>query len=271
VLGNTIATQTVYPTIATFNADPFVGRVTTVNTQEPDSALANVQLNFTYQDIQHYNASVAATFTLTNDTTVTKMMKVGILQMHTKPTGSAQPISHSPVTANWVTANHDWEVKFPVTKFSTFYMGDTARVTNFSCADSSKDSIVANDYYVWHYDSLTTTGIYMDTLINATGCDSVLTLKLTINNTTGIQAAQSLNAAVRVYPNPCTGVANIENMNTTADMQTIRVLNMLGQEVYSVKSPDKKCVIDVSSLNKGIYFIQVETKTETATRRILVE
>jgi hypothetical protein len=268
VLGNTIATQTVYPTIATFNADTFVGRVTEVSTQEPDSALANVQLNFTYQDIQHYNASVAATYTLSNDTTVTKMMKIGILQMHTKKTGSKQPISHSPLTANWVMVHHQWEVKFAVTKFSTFYMGDTARVSDFQCANSHLDSVVTTgSYYLWHYDTLYSSGVYADTLVNVTGCDSICNLKLTLTNTSGVSELANSNG-VYIFPNPSSGKFNLNIKNNAVVTQNIRVINMLGAEVYN-NMANGNTIIDLSNEEGGVYYVIITSQNNTIIRRII--
>ena len=266
VLGNTIATQTVYPTIATFNADTFVGRVTVVNTQEPDSALANVTLNFTYQDIQHYNASVAATYTLSNDTTVTKMMKVGILQMHTKNTGSMYPITHFD-TAHWVTHDHQWEVKFAVTKFSTFYLGDSSKVTSFNCATASSQSLTVNgNYYIWNFDTLFSSGVYADTSVNKTGCDSIATLNLTLN-TTGISEYANSNG-VYIYPNPSSGKFTLNIQNSAVVPQNIRVINMLGAEVYNTTA-NGSAVIDLSNEESGVYYVIITSQNNTIVRRVV--
>ncbi|MBI3521048.1 MAG: T9SS type A sorting domain-containing protein [Bacteroidetes bacterium] len=272
VLGNTIATQTVYPTIATFNADKFVGRVTEVRTQSPDSALANVQLNFTYQDIQKYNASVAPTFTLTNDTSVNKTMKVGVLQLHTTKIGSKQPINHSPLTANWSTIHHQWEVKFPVTKFSTFYMADTSHVTNYSCANQSADTIVTtNTAYYWHNDSLFVDGDYADTLVNVFGCDSVCKLSITFAPlTTGINTPL-LSANTTVYPNPSTGVLNIIIDNPNIEINNMRIINIMGQEVYSSNNNNRNQQLDLSRLPKGYYTLTITSKHECVSKKILLE
>jgi hypothetical protein len=268
VLGNTIATQTVYPTIATFNADTFVGRVTTVSTQEPDSALANVQLNFTYQDIQHYNASVAPSYTLSNDTTVTKTMSVGILQMHTKKTGSTQPISHSPLTANWITAHHQWEVKFAVTKFSTFYMGDAGKVSSFECATTSSQTVTAiGSYYLWNGDTLWTSGIYADTLINSKQCDSIATIDLTLNTTTGVSELAN-SSGVYIYPNPSSGKFNLTIQNSAVVPQNIRVINMLGAEVYN-STVNGNTVIDLSGEESGVYYVIITSQNNTIVRRVV--
>jgi streptogramin lyase len=266
VLGNTIATQTVYPTIATFSADTFVGRVTVVNTQEPDSALANITLNFTYQDIQHYNASVAPSYTLSNDTTVTKMMKVGILQMHTKNTGSKYPITHFD-TAHWVAHDHQWEVKFAVTKFSTFYLGDSSKVTSFNCATASSQSLtVTGNYYVWNNDTLFSSGVYADTSVNKTGCDSIATLNL-ILNTTGISEYANSNR-VYIYPNPSSGKFTLNIQNSAIVPQNIRVINMLGAEVYNT-SVTGNAVIDLSSEESGVYYVIITSQNNTIVRRVV--
>ena len=60
---------------------------------------------------------------------------------------------------------------------------------NNSTASSS--SVTACDSYIWVQNNMTynTSGVYVDTIPNATGCDSIITLNLAINNST----AASLN------------------------------------------------------------------------------
>lgn len=59
--------------------------------------------------------------------------------------------------------------------------GDT--LNNSSCCIISYDTINQTVFnsYVFNGQTLTTSGIYTDTLLNATGCDSIITLNLTVN------------------------------------------------------------------------------------------
>ena len=63
-----------------------------------------------------------------------------------------------------------------------------ANINDNSCNYNSVsyDTITANNSYNWLIYYLTNSGDYTDTLINASGCDSILNLNLTIINTTAI-------------------------------------------------------------------------------------
>jgi hypothetical protein len=56
----------------------------------------------------------------------------------------------------------------------------------FACcvATTSNQSQTACNTYLFNNQTITQSGIYYDTLINTTGCDSIITLNLTINNPT---------------------------------------------------------------------------------------
>jgi hypothetical protein len=179
-LGEVQVKQTVYPTVATFSTSSFVGRKTEINTQ--DSAIARLKLYFTYQDIDNYNKFTTGA-KLSNDT-IGGTMLIGVLQLHTDSTGHIEQIKHNPIAAKWIHRDKNWEVNFQVDKFSTFYAAESGSLDSFSCANTGKDSVVSNkSYYIWHGDSLKASGTYYNTFVNRTGCDSVVTLKLTITCT----------------------------------------------------------------------------------------
>ena len=58
---------------------------------------------------------------------------------------------------------------------------------------------------------------------------------------------------IKIYPNPTTGLLHITDVT---DMQSISILNLLGQNVKTLKAAN---TIDVSDLNKGIYFLSTDT------------
>jgi hypothetical protein len=91
---------------------------------------------------------------------------------------------------------------------------------NNSTASSS--SVTSCDSYTWNQNNMTytTTGAYTDTITNALGCDSVLTLNLTINNST----ASSLSVT------SCDSYTwNQNNMTyTTSGAYTDTITNALG-------------------------------------------
>lgn len=266
-IGMIEVTQTV-SNLATFSSGKFVGRVTEVNTQNPN-ANARLKLFFTYQDIQNFNAANGSTSNdLSNDTTG-GTMAVAVLQLHHDSTGRFEQIQHNPITATWVSAEKNWKVEFPITKFSTFYTGEATEMSTFTCADSTQSTVNAgNTYYVWHGDSLFTSGEYYTTLANINGCDSVLKLNLNVL-TTGMSEA-ALSAGINVYPNPNNGVFNVRFTNTIIEPTHLRIVNVLGTEVYHTTLTGN-AQIDLTKQTSGVYFVTIETKEKPLLFRIIKE
>lgn len=77
---------------------------------------------------------------------------------------------------------------------------------------------------------------------------------LFLNQTTGISETEIGNL-ITLFPNPTTGLLNIPN--TTNQTYTYVVSNMLGQSVQSGKTQNQ---IDVSQLQKGVFFIQLKNE-----------
>jgi surface protein len=69
--------------------------------------------------------------------------------------------------------------------------GDIAN--GFTCClpTTSNQSQTACNSYTFNNQTITQSGIYYDTLLNSTGCDSIITLNLTINNSTSNTLTQS--------------------------------------------------------------------------------
>ena len=207
---------------------------------------------------------------MSNDTTGGSM-QVGVLQLHTDSTGHIKQIKHNPITAKWISTEKNWRVDFPVQKFSTFYVAQSADITAFDCANSGKDSVVTgNNYYVWHGDSIFTSGTFKDTLINKSACDSVTTLKLTLN-TVGIATTPELEKGLSIYPNPSNGTLNVNINNANAFVKSLSIYNVLGVEVYNNTQVQQNNKIDLTDVAKGVYFITLRTTTETVTRKIFIE
>ena len=72
----------------------------------------------------------------------------------------------------------------------------------------------------------------------------------------------------KYYPNPAKDVLNIESVN---DLTSIRIYNVSGQAVYSnYKMGAILQSIDISSFDKGVYFMELGTELETKTVKIVV-
>lgn len=240
VMGNTQVTQTVVPTIASFASGKFVGRVTEVNPQNPN-AQARLKLYFTYTDIENYNLFNGAGVDLSNDTTVTKTMQVGILQLHRDSSGVEKLIKHNPVTANWISKEKAWVVDFDVQKFSTFYMSETSEIAAFTCASAGvTQSVTSCGDYFWRGQLLTLSGIYNDITANMYGCDSTLTLDLTVNTPPDVTVSTNGNVLSANETGATYQWINC-NTNTAIAGETSQNFNVTSSGSYAVKVTKNNC------------------------------
>lgn len=83
----------------------------------------------------------------------------------------------------------------------------------------------------------------------------------------GVNEVQKVNT-VKVYPNPATDVLNV----AAGEMiQKITMLNYIGQKVYESAAGDKTAQINTSVMEKGMYFVIVETSKGKTTQKVAVE
>lgn len=83
------------------------------------------------------------------------------------------------------------------------------------------------------------------------------------------------NLAFYAYPNPSKGLVNVNLQNASiGDTKTVVVTNLVGQEVYRMEVKNfngGEFSVDLSSLAKGAYFINVSDKTSNGTKKLIIE
>lgn len=72
---------------------------------------------------------------------------------------------------------------------------------------------------------------------------------------------------LKVYPNPVTSNLHIQ---AEENIRSIRIMNTLGQEVYSSAVNSKQYNVNVSEYNNGIYLLQVISDKGTSTQKIQI-
>jgi hypothetical protein len=119
----------------------------------------------------------------------------------------------------------------------------------------SSQSQTAIDSYTWPVNGQTYTqsGVYVDTLVNAAGCDSIVTLNLELDFT-GIES--NTPTTFKLYPNPVKDELFIKGMSEA----------VLPFEIYStdgkiVLSGTSSGAIDVNALKKGSYQLKIKEQT----------
>lgn len=88
----------------------------------------------------------------------------------------------------------------------------------------------------------------------------------TIALTTGNNESE-LGRSIMVYPNPTNDDLNIQ---ASSVISTVEIVNVIGQTVLSKTNVNNKSTfVDLSSLNKGVYFIQMNTVEGMVTKKII--
>lgn len=70
-----------------------------------------------------------------------------------------------------------------------------------------------------------------------------------------------------VYPNPATDFILV---TTEATVGYIRIMNLLGQEMFMVNIESNENYISIGDLNEGIYFVSIESGAQKVVKKIKV-
>lgn len=171
----------------------------------------------------------------------------------------------------------DVEIKQCVGPELSFFSDIDSRTVDFNNTSTNGSN------YTWNFGDGTTVnetspthtyandGVYMVTLIGSSDCmtDSI-TQQVQIG-TVGIQTNQG-NVSILCLPNPNDGSFDvvIENVTETAK---VSLLNALGQTISSeLVNVNGRMVyrINEPNLEKGIYFVQIQTAQFTTTKKVVV-
>lgn len=93
-------------------------------------------------------------------------------------------------------------------------------------------------------------GTYTQTLMSQNGCDSIITLNLSIS---GVGISENEHQFV-VYPNPAAAIITIQG---NGEEQTIRITDALGRTILEQISFTKDTIISIEKLEPGNYFIEL--------------
>jgi len=76
------------------------------------------------------------------------------------------------------------------------------------------------------------------------------------------------NINIDVFPNPTTGVVYIENFDNPLN---IKVINTLGEIVMEKQLSISDNKLDLSAYTKGIYYLEINSKKQNITKKIVLE
>jgi hypothetical protein len=128
-----------------------------------------------------------------------------------------------------------------------------------SCASLTliEDACYESDVY-WFFGRPLTEPGYYTTMLEGPDCDSVIGLNLYILE--GVE--ESSKSPIQVWPNPTTGLLHIE----ADEIDKVELRNLLGQIVFQAEKIE---TIDMSSLEKGVYFLNVKQNSKNLVTKIV--
>jgi len=75
------------------------------------------------------------------------------------------------------------------------------------------------------------------------------------------------NEQFRTYPNPTRDNWKVQSQNS--QIETIRVFNVLGKQVWTLSTNSREAIIDGSSLKSGLYFAQIKTNSSISSIKLI--
>ncbi len=140
---------------------------------------------------------------------------------------------------------------------------DTLLLTIFEPQSSEFTVATEDSCYDWNGTEYCENGDFAQTLTDQFGCDSTVTLHLTLR--VGItQYDEQYN--ISIYPNPTTSILYIES---DAQIGQIHLYNTFGQKIKSIRVDGTKGSLDLSDLATGAYYLRVETDKGIVVKKVI--
>ena len=140
---------------------------------------------------------------------------------------------------------------------------DTLLLTIFEPQSSEFTVATEDSCYDWNGTEYCENGDFTQTLTDQFGCDSTVTLHLTLR--VGItQYDEQYN--ISIYPNPTTSILYIES---DAQIGQIHLYNTFGQKIKTIRVDGTKGSIDLSDLATGAYYLRVETDKGIVVKKVI--
>jgi hypothetical protein len=133
---------------------------------------------------------------------------------------------------------------------------------------SSTQTQTALDSYTWpvNNQAYTTTGAYTAVIPNASGCDSTITLNLTMSFT-GINDLSA--SKLSIYPNPTNGDFTITGLELVGTISSLNLTDMNGKVVKVLDTKATK--FSMGSIKPGVYFLNIRSGNKQEVLKIVKE
>ena len=93
-------------------------------------------------------------------------------------------------------------------------------------------------------------------------------IRMKLGSGQGFNVEEDLVSGISVYPNPSTGILNIDF--ETNNSFSVEVTNIIG-EIVLLKDVESNTSIDLSNFDKGTYLVKVSNSNLSKTERIVIE
>ncbi|MEN9973262.1 MAG: hypothetical protein RIS20_1609 [Bacteroidota bacterium] len=155
---------------------------------------------------------------------------------------------------------------YGVTGFSGIGCSNTDSVTVF-VNQPSQSTITANgiDVYSLNGTDYTTSGTYTQVIPNSVGCDSSITLVLSMDYT-GISEWELANW--KVYPNPNNGQFEVI-VPTDFLGQSVQLVDAFGKEITTLLVSSTSWNMDLGKVSKGTYFLAIKNQPSKPIRIVI--
>lgn len=111
-------------------------------------------------------------------------------------------------------------------------------------------------------------GTYQVTVTDQNGCTETCSINLLLTSTNELETLSQLD----IFPNPVSEVLNIRASFNTVETGTIRLFNIIGQQVWETPFSGAEIFnqIQVTDLSKGTYLMKLETGKGAAVKKVVV-
>ncbi len=120
----------------------------------------------------------------------------------------------------------------------------------------------------WYIDSLTNELVYYSKIVvDSTTVEYAWAVDT--STATGIEKSYERESEFRMFPNPASDLVNIDLLSFENQPVTIKVFNMLGQEVYQYTTQNSTSSIKTENWAEGIYLVSIETLQHRYSQKLI--
>ncbi len=182
--------------------------------------------------------------------------------------GAAGPIINGPAEGSTYTQTFTYTLP-PVSKVTeNDYAGNTGLYTDFQNTFPGESNNKPGD-------------ISLIGIVSYYSADAKAREVINVNETpllrgTGVKEEVKSNYISKVFPNPTSGITQVDFKLSSTDNVTIELYNLMGQKVQTIHNGafaggDHTIYFNAENTNNGVYFIKVSSTDYTSTHKIMIQ